>query len=358
MKNKLEKLKQKTLKVVEIFPQGFKVKYKFAYLKAWLDKKQLSFKKFSSSDNQDEYDLAFVNLEKEWILDGICQEINKYCDKITYFHYSLYNIPKAKAYFFAHYSLFKEAILKNPQILGQVNLVFYTHSRNIGVMEQELVYFLKKGTYILTMNTACEKMLIEKGVDSAKIKTVLGGADEEKFSKVEKIRGKKPCIGFSVRYSDQSLYDRKNYELVIELIKKLDFSDIILLGTDWEKHKEFINVQSLSYFQYVNVFYDEYPKYYQKMDIFVSVSKLEGGPIPLIESMMCNVVPVVSNTGFAPDIIVNGKNGFIFDVNSTADDIIKIIKQALEIETDVRATIQHLTWRNFSKEVQQLAGLL
>lgn len=357
MKAKIQRLINKLITLLEVFPQGFRVKYQKAYFKDWLKKQKSSFVKSSPSTPQNEYDLVFINLEKGWILDGICQEIDRYCDKKTYFHYSVYNIPPAKVYFFAHYSLFSVAILENPQILKKVNLLYYTHTRDIGVSEGEFIYFLNKSTQILTMNCACQNTLIKQGVKSAKVTTVLAGVDEEKFYAKPKNQERQPCIGFCLRYNHQSFYDRKNYDLVVELIKKLDFAKIILLGNGWEQHKEFNSIQSLPYFNYVNVPYDDYPAYYQEMDVFVSVSKLEGGPIPLIESMMCNVFPVVSDTGFAPDIIENGKNGFIFDVDSSAEDIIQLINQALDRNTDVRSTVQHLTWKNFSQQVQALAGL-
>ena len=54
-----------------------------------------------------------------------------------------------------------------------------------------------------------------------------------------------------------------------------------------------------------------YPDLYSKMDVFVSPSILEGGPVPILESMMSNCVPVASKTGFCPDIINHGQNGFL-----------------------------------------------
>jgi glycosyltransferase involved in cell wall biosynthesis len=90
------------------------------------------------------------------------------------------------------------------------------------------------------------------------------------------------------------------------------------------------------------------------MDIFVSTAKLEGGPIPLVEAMMCNVVPVASKTGFAPDLIIHGENGFMFDINSSVETICELIEQAYKVKTDVRKTVEKLSWENFSLEFQKL----
>ncbi|MBD1845976.1 glycosyltransferase [Cyanobacteria bacterium FACHB-63] len=90
------------------------------------------------------------------------------------------------------------------------------------------------------------------------------------------------------------------------------------------------------------------------MDVFVSASRLEGGPIPLIEAMMCNVFPVASDTGFSTDIIRHGENGFIFDVEASTDTICAYIEQAFTMDVDVHTTVKHLSWKNFSLDVQKL----
>ncbi len=128
----------------------------------------------------------------------------------------------------------------------------------------------------------------------------------------------------------------------------------ILLGKGWEKYEKFLEMKSLPNFAYVEAPYSDYPQYYTAMDVFVSPAKLEGGPIPLVETMMCNVVPVASNTGFAPDLILNGENGFIFDVDSSVEEICQLIDRAFTLKSDIRKTVEHLSWENFSLEVQQI----
>jgi glycosyltransferase involved in cell wall biosynthesis len=93
------------------------------------------------------------------------------------------------------------------------------------------------------------------------------------------------------------------------------------------------------------------------MSVFVSASELEGGPIPLLEAMMSNVVPVASKTGFAPDIIRHGKNGFIFDVGATAQTVCLLIERAFTVECNVHETVQHCSWDDFAANVGARMGL-
>jgi glycosyltransferase involved in cell wall biosynthesis len=85
------------------------------------------------------------------------------------------------------------------------------------------------------------------------------------------------------------------------------------------------------------------------------MSNLEGGPIPLIEAMMSNAIPVASRTGFAPDLIRHGENGFIFDLNASAEEISQLIEAAFALPGDVRSTVERYDWQSFSSSVVKLA---
>ena len=333
-----------------IFKLGtFLFDFRFKYIVA-----QAQAKLISLSANKKEYDLVFVSPEEGWILDGICHEIDKFHDGKTVFYYSIRSLPKAKTYFFSHYSLFSSALLANPHILNSVNLIYYTHPKYIGQASQELIYALNLTTKVFAMNSACAEMLQSLGLKPSKVQALAGAADRNIFTPVEFKTREHPCIGFCLGFRGHQHYrERKNYDLIIELIKIIDNADVMILGKNWHQYERFPELKKLPYFRYVEVSYEQYPAYYQQMDVFVSASKLEGGPIPLIEAMMCNVFPVVSNTGFALDVITHGKNGFLFDVDASPETIYSLIQQALTLRVDVRKTVEHLTWENFSREIQK-----
>src|SRR5690606_20308965 len=99
-----------------------------------------------------------------------------------------------------------------------------------------------------------------------------------------------------------------------------------------------------------------YPAFYDQLDVFVSPGRVEGGPIPLIEAMMSNVVPVASRTGFAPEVIAHGKTGFVCDTDAAIETICRYIDQAYEIRADVRRTVEHLTWDRFVRQIAPHLG--
>lgn len=294
-------------------------------------------------------DLVFVIHpgNKGWILEAICREISNYFPGKYSFHYSTSYLPSSKAYFFSHYSLLPLCLRKNPWITQSKLLVWYTHPKSLedfNLTEQELIASLNKASQVICTCSGFMEVLKSQGVNSSKLTFILGGADPELFKLHQRGTG---SVGFSMSY-----YARKSPDLVLEIVRQMPHRNFILLGKKWNEYAHFSDLLQLSNFKYVETSYSEYPSYYSLMDVFVSPAKLEGGPIPLIEAMMCNAVPVASRTGFAPDIIRHDENGFIFDVDSEPKTICSLIDKAFEVSVDIRKTVEHLSWENFSRQVQ------
>ena len=70
-----------------------------------------------------------------------------------------------------------------------------------------------------------------------------------------------------------------------------------------------------------------YPAIYNMMKIFVSLSIHEGGPLPVLESMCCGAYPIVTNTGFAFDVIRPIVDGTLVDPFRSTDYYFSLIKQ-------------------------------
>ncbi|MBD1845974.1 glycosyltransferase [Cyanobacteria bacterium FACHB-63] len=294
------------------------------------------------------FDLVFVSYEgnKGWILDAICKEIDAYFPGKTYFHYSGSFLPPAKAYFFSHHSLYPTAIATTPQIADAKTLIWYTHPKALEVSTQALIAALNQATKVICTCSRYEKLLHSQGLDSSKTTFIIGAADPELFRPHMRANG---AVGFCTAY-----YPRKDPDRILNIIRAMPHRSFILLGRNWDQYEQYETLKSLANLTYIEAGYQDYPLYYAQMDVFVSASRLEGGPIPLIEAMMCNVFPVASDTGFSTDIIRHGENGFIFDVEASTDTICAYIEQAFTMDVDVHTTVKHLSWKNFSLDVQKL----
>jgi glycosyltransferase involved in cell wall biosynthesis len=219
--------------------------------------------------------------------------------------------------------------------------------------EKDLGRILNLAHGIFVMNSADRDLLLSFGVRKEKIDIVYAGADPEMFKILDsKSEKEKKTIGFCLRYERYPEYTgRKNHDLVIDLIKEVREHNVILLGKNWRSFERFKEIESLEYFTYIETEYENYCHYYNMMDIFLSISKLEGGPVPLIEAMFCGVFPIVTKTGFAPDLI-NERNGILLPIDSKRDDILKTIYSAKLISREeVRMSVDKLTWSNFGKKI-------
>lgn len=301
-----------------------------------------------------EYDLVFVIHpgNRGWILEAICKEIAAYLPGRYCFHYSTTDLPPAKAYFFSHFCLLPLCLRENPELCERNQIVFHTHPKSLedmGISDSELYTALNQATKVVCMCSEFANLLISEGVDAGKVTYVVGGADPQIFQPHVRSNG---VVGFSSAYQP-----RKSPTLVFDLVKAMPHRQFMLIGRNWEKYEKFSELIALDNFSYIQASYRDYPSYYAQMDVFVSPAKLEGGPIPLLETMMCNIVPVASRTGFAPDVIRHGENGFLFDADSSVDSVCELIENAYQLKTDIRATVQHCTWENLSLAVQRYAGL-
>ena len=151
------------------------------------------------------------------------------------------------------------------------------------------------------------------------------------------------------------LENEKNPEMVYQLVKNMPERSFYLLGRYWEnfaKYDEMKNMPNLTY--YSNEDYSKYPEVYNKIDVFVSPSILEGGPVPVLEAMLSNCFPITTKTGFCPDVISDGDNGFLFDIDATYIEVMKLIKLADSKTVDVRQTALKHSWKNCSQKIDDL----
>ena len=301
------------------------------------------------------HQLTIIDIQKGWILHKICAVIKFYKPE-AYVHESLQSIPVSELYFFAHYRAYIHATFRNPHILNYNSIVFFTHFEDHTYMNlPNTIIFLKYARKVCVMNSEVKTMLVNNGLLEKNVSIVYAGVDLDVFFPKKLILKKsRPVFGFCVRYKNiDTLEDRKNYQLIIDVIRSFKTYDFILLGKGWNDFPEFDTVKELPNFRYVETEYSNYALYFNEMDFFVSLSRLEGGPVPLLEAMACNIVPICTRTGFAVDVIEDGKNGFLLNNNLDISDVRDVLSKALKHSpiTNIRDKISELSWKNFAKKV-------
>jgi glycosyltransferase involved in cell wall biosynthesis len=306
--------------------------------------------------NENIKDVIFVLPPKKnpaWILNAICNEISARMKAVSIQLVHIdEELPLSKNYFFSHYIFYYLALQKYPEIKLGKSYVFVTHfeSDKNRLSNREVSKLLALSDGVICMNKAMKSELIKLGLPEQLAHVVLGAADTSMF--VPHKRSEKGSVGFI-----SAFYERKSPEKIYEIIKLMPHRKFILLGRGWSSWKKFKELSSLPNFTYSEPNYREYPSWYSKMSVFCTVSKLEGGPIPLLEAMFCNIVPVASRTGFAPDIIKHGSNGFLFDVDAPIIEICKLIDSAFEVHQEIYEISDSCNWEIYTRSIARVMDL-
>lgn len=315
----------------------------------------LFFDKFFKNNSSIEYDIVFVIPEgKAWILKGICEEIScRLPEKIRFKIVTLSNpFPKAKIYLFSHFLLYSRAYFFSRHVRNfSKNFIYYTHFENDDKIRFiDLISLFKFSHGLLCMNSADLNFLSEYIQDKKKLFLNIGAVDTKLFEPINRLNNK--YIGFASNF-----YDRKNPDLILEIIKSNPDRHFKILGSGWDKYVKFLELQSLKNLKIIETSYLNYPKEYQSFRLFISVSIIEGGPLPTLEALACNVFPIVTKTGFNSDIIVHGQNGFLVDKDVEASEVSKLINLAWNFNENVSQSIQKFNWDTVTKNIFSYMGI-
>ena len=172
------------------------------------------------------------------------------------------------------------------------------------------------------------------------------------------ITQKRSYIGFCTRYWMKNTYiKRKNYDCLLRIVQKLAAAgeNILILGDGWSQSNlpaDLPGIVALS------PPYEHYNFFYNLMSLFVSVTSYDGGPIPLLEAMACGVPAVMTNSGFAPDIITNDDYGILFQPFADDSIVMKCIAQARNRQYDRTFLRARASLYSFDQYAGRLVRLL
>lgn len=177
---------------------------------------------------------------------------------------------------------------------------------------------------IMTLCNQQKERIVEAGVSSERIATVRVGCDRSVFHEpttAERVSAKMR-LGFQERQivvgfvAKKALSGRKGADILERAIQAIASQDtsgsygFLIVGPGWSDLVENLRGRGVSV--YASTYVDDYRSLvplYQAMDVFWVTSRLEGGPLPLLEAMSCGVYSITTRVGIAEELINNGNNG-------------------------------------------------
>lgn len=104
----------------------------------------------------------------------------------------------------------------------------------------------------------------------------------------------------------------------------------------WMKRRDELGLAKSCHFEKTTT---DIPHWMHRMDVFVLTSRSEGFPNALLEAMACGCCAVASNVGGVPEMVEDGRSGFLFppgDVDALAQRL-RAIVQNPKVRTEISA---------------------
>ncbi len=207
------------------------------------------------------------------------------------------------------------------------------------------------------------QMLVNEGIPRERIFVTPYGVDLTRFSPRQSAPD--PTQPLTIMFLGQ-LVQRKGLSYLLEAIRLLKTRQVRLLLCG----HGFVDHDLLSYYAdvpqelHLGRPYSEVLDLMRGSDVFVFPSLLEGFGLVLLESMACGVPIIASTNTVAPDLIDQGKQGFIVPIRSP-----ETIAERLDWAIDHRAELaamgnaaaaraQRFTWEHFREQVRNAYGAM
>lgn len=201
---------------------------------------------------------------------------------------------------------------------------------NYGLMRSPLStrrvkYVLENADKILTVDDSLKADAIgNTGVNGKNILTVPTGYDSSKW----KCDGKKENLVITVGYVNWSVVKRKGFETFVKSAEYVPNTKFALIGKHIDSSIDYLKSISPSNVEFTGFVSDnELLEWYQKAKVYCQLSRYEGLPNALCETMLCECVPVGTRYCGIPTAI--GDTGFYVpygDPETTAEAIEKALK--------------------------------
>jgi glycosyltransferase involved in cell wall biosynthesis len=274
---------------------------------------------------------------------------------LKFYYYAIKKIKKSGAALVLTHSYpicFFKKIIKKPIILVVHSTGWEEYDSSKTLKGLISAFFrakaFKKADKLFAVSSMVKEILIKNyHIDKNKVVVIHNGVNYKLFKPMKRKKTKKFVILH--RGTDK----RKGFDLLIKwapkIIKNNKNVSFLILG---EKVK--IPRKLNHYFNFIeSVKYEEMPKIYNLADLVITPSRYDPLCMVALEAMSCGKPVIVSNSTGAKELINEGKNGFISDLENFDKKIISVMKRKDldKIGKNARKTIiEKVPWEKVIKK--------
>lgn len=271
-------------------------------------------------------EVRLLTLHFGWILEAMARESAAACDEnitvvrvptsrrefVNPLNWNLETIsrPKYHKVLFVHH----ETLARNRTNLQNRDArLLLTHFDQEYLLDLNLLDKVKTVSKVIVQNVNMSNLLIEAGVERAKIEIGYGAVNRSIYHPLTN--------GY---FKDYVLIvgdckPRKNPELISEVIKQNSQTRFVVHGMGWEKHlkNEILSARNLEILPFSIT---RNPTLMREASLLLTLSLNEGGPIPVLEALASGTPVLASDTGFCREVIPE-EFGSVVQHSTTVEEI-------------------------------------
>jgi glycosyltransferase involved in cell wall biosynthesis len=295
--------------------------------------------------------LILVTEAANWSISDDCQNIKNHLKKFLDVKISI--TPRGCRNKIVHFASENMLIGKNgmkyTSNLNKIVLTWFHISQND---EYKLKSIPLLNEHAAMVHTACnitKEKLIKNGLDEKKITVIPLGVDSKIFfptpweerTKLKKKLGlpedkiligsfQKDGNGWGEGLEPKLIKGPDIFYDVVERLSQKYPTHVVLTGPARGYVKKRLEAAGISYtHNYVEHYYDT-AEYFRVLDLYLIGSREEGGPKAILEAMASGVPVVATKVGMVPDVLQDGINGFVAEV----EDVDALFQKASRVLED------------------------
>jgi glycosyltransferase involved in cell wall biosynthesis len=244
-------------------------------------------------------------------------------------------------------------------VLGGYDVI-YLPSIGYGSLKNPLRKFCALFTIrFCTFNLAVSNYVKEEAlklVPTAQIHVIYNGINQKPFLLPSKIKKENIILTVGSGNTEQRI-KLKGIDFFLQLARELPEYDFFIVGLEKSATEYLSNIpQNLKITGWLND--HELVAYYRKAKIYCQFSLVESFGMAIVEAMLSECIPIVTNFGAMPEIVRS--NGFV--VKKDIEEVKKIITIAMESTGNLGEIAKENTLNLYSVErredqIKQLLGL-
>jgi len=163
-------------------------------------------------------------------------------------------------------------------------------------------------------------------------------------------------IGFFATKGSDLDGNRKGIPVLIEVLKaampQIPNAHVVFAGPGWESVVADLGALGLSASCLGYVRRSDMPGLFASLDAYLMTSRVEGGPVTVLEAMACGTPVVATRVGLVPDVVSDGVDGFTAPVGDVAGLTAALVRLASDRDLAVRMgvaarrTAQSQSWES------------